>query len=136
MRRLVAMSALALVLAGTMVGTAGADPDNAKNAFFVTATCENGVTYEVVTNGNGDFTAAHDLNSTTTLIPFAFGEFTFTVTDPQGNVVDSGSEPGATKRAAAQHDLVACPFTFSETDPDGFTFAGSGTAFVKIVPGR
>ena len=110
-----------------------ADPTNAKNALFVTATCDNGQSFQIVTNGNGAFTAAHDRNSTATLIPFAFGEFTGTLTDPAGNVVDTFTDPPVTKRAAANHNLLECPFTFSQISPVGFKFAGSGTAFVKLL---
>jgi hypothetical protein len=131
-RKLVVLCALALGLVGITNGVAGADPSNAKNALFVTATCANGQSFQIVTNGNGAFTAAHDRNSTATLIPFAFGEFTATVTDPAGNVVDTFTDPPITKRSAANHSLLECPFTFSQTFPDGFTFAGSGTAFVKL----
>ena len=131
MRKLVVLSALALGLVGLTSGVAGADPTNAKKALFVTATCDNGQSFQIVTNGNGAFTAAHDTNSTTTVIPFAFGDFTGTVTDPAGNVVDTFTDPPVTKQAAANHNLLECPFTFSQTFPDGFTLAGSGTAFVK-----
>jgi hypothetical protein len=136
MKRILVMGAFALGLVGTMGGPAGADPTNAKKAQRITATCENGETVEVVTNGSGAFTASHDLNSTATYIPFAFSEFTGTVTDPDGNVLDSFTDPSLTKRPASNLDLVECPFSFSETDPEGFTFTGSGTAFVKIVGGR
>jgi len=131
MRKLVALSAIALALVGLTSAGVGADPTNAKKALFVTATCDNGQTFQIVTNGQGAFTAAHDRNSTATLIPFAFGEFTATVTDPAGNVVDTFTDPPLTKQAAANHNLLECPYTFSQTDPDGFTFTGSGTAFVK-----
>ena len=136
MRRILVMGVLVLGLVGAIGGPAGADPINAKKAQRVTATCENGETVDVVTNGSGAFTAAHDINSTATIVVFAFGEFTGTVTDPEGNVVDGFTDPPITKRPAENQDLLECPFSFSETDPEGFTFTGSGTAFVKVVAGK
>jgi hypothetical protein len=135
MKRLLVTGAFALGLVGATGGTAGADPVNAKKAQVITeVTCVDGQSFDIVTNGNGAFTAAHDLNSTATIIPFAFGEFSGTLTDPDGNVVDSFTDPPVAKKPAAHHDQLECAFSFSETDPEGFTFTGSGTAFVKIVP--
>ena len=133
MRKLVVLSVLALGLVGLTSGIAGADPTNAKNALAGTQTCDKGQSFRIVINGNGVFSAAHDRNSTATFIAFAFGEVTGAVTDPAGHVVDTFSAPPVTKRAAANHNLLECLFTVSQTLPDGFTLTGSGTAFVELV---
>lgn len=126
-----------------MGGTAAADPTNAKNAFTVPLNCANGQTYQVVVNGNGEFTPAHDINSTATLVPVSFGPFSGTISDAQGNVVDSFTEPGSSKGQSAKgkKNLVNCTFTFTEvgdgSDPEfpaGFSFTGSGSVLVKITP--
>ncbi|MEJ7584942.1 MAG: hypothetical protein WKF43_12880, partial [Acidimicrobiales bacterium] len=95
-------------LSTVLGGAAAADPVNAKNAFFVELECENGQTHEVVVNGNGDYTPAHILGSTGVLVPFAFGEFTGTVTFPDGTT-ETFTEPGSSKAAASrQRGLVNC----------------------------
>ena len=73
----------ALVLAGTT--SAVADP-KADEAFDLTC---GSTTYSVVGNGNGEFTPVHDTGSTKTFIPTAFGDFTGTVYDENGDVVDT-----------------------------------------------
>ena len=136
MRKLVVLSALALGLVGVTSGIAGADPTNAKTALVGTQTCANGQSFQIVINGNGVFSAAHDRNSTATFITFAFGEITGAVTDPAGNVVDTFTAPPVTKRAAANHSLLECLFTVSQTLPDGSTLTCSGTSFVELVRSR
>ena len=121
--------AIVAVLTTALAGTAGADP---KKGEFFTLRCDNGQTYDIVVNGNGEWTPGHDLNSNAILKPFGFGQFTGTLTDPQGNVVEQFTEPGESKRAAANQRLVTCGFSFSETE-DGFTFTASGTVLVKIT---
>jgi hypothetical protein len=136
MRKLVVLSALALGLVGLTTSSAGADSTKAKNALLGTQTCDNGQSFQIVINGNGVFSATHDRNSTATLIPFAFGEITGSVTDPAGNVVDTFNAAPVTKRAAANHNLLECRFTVSQILPEGFTLTGSGTAFVELVGSR
>lgn len=112
-----------------------ADPAKAKGAFPVTVTCDNGHTYSAVSNGNGNYTPAHDLDSTATLIPLSFGEATFTVYDANGVVVDSGTDPGTAKRGASVHNkngTLHCTYTGGATFPDGSSFVvtGSVTGFI------
>ncbi len=132
MRKVLASVVLLLVASIGMAGVAGADP---KKGEFITLNCDNGQTYDIVVNGNGQWTPAHDLNSNAILKPFAFGPFTGTVTDPQGNVVEQFTEPGESKRAARNQRLVECGFSFSGTE-EGFTFTGTGTVLVKITGSR
>ncbi len=128
-----------------MGGTAAADPVNAKSAFTTPLKCNNGQTYQVVVNGNGEFTPAHDINSNATLVPVAFGDFTGTIRNTSGMVVDTFTEPGAAKGQSAKgrKNLVSCTFSFLETSdgsdpefPAGFTFTGTGTVVVKITPSK
>ena len=134
MRRLLAVGTVVLGLLGVTAGAAAADPVNAKNAIRTTLRCDNGQAYDVVVNGNGEFTPAHDLDSNAVLKPFAFGELTITVTDP-GDNTRTFTEPATAKRNAGKKDLVGCTFTFGSTE-DGLTFTVSGTVLVKITGGR
>ena len=100
-------------------GTAYADPINSPNAFGpFPVVCDNGVTYQVVGNGNGDFTPAHDVNSTSTLIPTAFGPFHGVVTDLQGNVLAEFTDPAQTKGSSTKDRATStsCTFTVEFTD--------------------
>src|SRR5690349_15280713 len=72
----------ALVVAAIVVAApvASADPTNAKNSQFVTAVC-GGNQVQVVVNGNGNFTPAHFLDSTSVFVPTALDvTFSFTPT--------------------------------------------------------
>ena len=138
-----------LLLAATfsaLTGMASADPSNARNALPVTISCNNGHTYEAVTNGGGNaprqvFAPAHDLNSTAVLIPISFGESTFSVY-MNGVLVDHGTQPPVAKgnaRVPANTTGVSCDYSFeqSQTDPktgDVFTVSGSGTV-EGFIPG-
>jgi hypothetical protein len=131
-----------LMLAATfsaLVGTASADPSNAPNSLPVMITCNNGQTYEAVTNGGGNaprqnFAPAHDLNSTSVLVPISFGESTFS-SYLNGVLVDQETQPPAAKgnaRVPANTTALSCDYSFagSGTDPntgDVFSFTGSGT---------
>jgi len=133
---------LAFGVASTLLmGTAGADPKG--NVFPIT--CDNGQSYDVAVNGNGEFSPAHDTASNATLVPVSFGPFTGTVRDLDGNVVESFTEPGASKGQSAKglKNAVTCSFSFTEVSdgsdpgfPAGYTFSGSGTAVVRITPNR
>jgi hypothetical protein len=130
--------ATAAALFAGSAGAATADPTNAKDTFPIQLACDNGHSYTVVANGSGQFTPAHDLDSTAIVVPVAFGEVTATVTDPNGNVVDSETDPPVSKGSSAQNPNATtnCSFFASATDPDGFTFTLSGTATVLITPSR
>ena len=91
--------------------------------------------YQTWVNGNGSFTPAHDLGNTSTLVPLAFGPSTFTVTDPHGVVVDSGTDPGSAKgQSANAAGAQWCTYWLSVTDGDGFTFSVSGPVLGKVTP--
>ncbi len=118
-----------------------AGPAAAKEGFPVTLVCDNGQIYDVVVvPGNGEFTPAKDQDSRLVLIPVAFGPFTGTVRDPDGNVVETFTEPGSVKGSGKQKSDATCTFEFSGvsdgSDPDffpeGFSFEGSGSVDVKF----
>ena len=143
----VALAASVPVLAGT----AGADPSNAHSATLVPLVCDDGQIYDAVANsGNSSvqtFSPAHDLNSSSVLIPVSFGEFSGTLTNSNGDIIDEFTEPGATKgRARATGNTpVHCTFTFGETfvvtEPGGdlppgtYTFSGTGSV-TGFIPGH
>lgn len=128
--RILASAAL-LPLTAVAVLPASAAP---ARAGAVTVQCGS-TTYHAWANGNGQFTPAHDTASTSTLVPLAFGPSTFTVTDPTGVVVDSGTDPGGAKGSSANAAGAQwCTFSLSGTDPDGFTFSLSGSVLGKVTP--
>ncbi len=131
--RLAVASAFGLGLALALAGPASADPKG--DVFPVD--CDNGVTYLVTANGNGDFTPAHDSASTSVLIPVSFGEFSGTITDQNGEVVDSFVDPPRAKGPAKNAD-VHCTFTITNTfdDPDlgPLTFTGTGSVSGFVTP--
>lgn len=137
-RRCAVVAAGIGVLVATSLPMAGSAA--AKEGFPVTLVCNNGETYDVVVvPGNGEFTPAKDQDSGLVLIPVAFGPFTGTVRDPDGNIVETFDEPGSRKGSGKQKFDATCSFGFSEvsdgSDPEfpaGFSFEGSGTVDVKF----
>jgi hypothetical protein len=122
------------VLAITTLGPAQADPTHAKNALPLQISCDNGNDYNAVANGSGAWTPAHDTDSSAVLIPLAFGPVTFTLYDPDGNIVDQETDPAIAKAASThnRHATIHCSFFGSATAPDGsmFTISGDVTGFV------
>lgn len=108
--------ATAAILGATAIvasaGGASADP----KAPPVHVSC-GGVHYQVAVTGNGEFTAAHDVASTTVLVPVAFGEFHGTLTDlTTGQVVFTETDPGAQKGNSQPRGrtLLECTYSFQE----------------------
>jgi hypothetical protein len=140
MRARSALLATGFVIAGSIGGAsaASADPKNEP----IPVVCDNGSTYQATTNGNGAFTPAHDLASTTTLVPTAFGEFNGTVTDSNGTVIDEFTDPPMTKGASSKQraTTTTCTYTITETfeDPDlgTLSFTGTGTVTGFVTPVR
>ena len=127
---LIAVVGLVFVIAAQ---SASADPLNAKNSMVFTANC--GATQlSVVVNGNGEFTPAHVIGSTSVFIPTAF-DLTFSFT-PTGGATQSETDTSAKAREprnAVTCDLPAALNTF--TTPEG-TFTLSGTVTGFFTPSR
>jgi len=130
------MVATAVAACAVIVAPLGAAaPTNAKNAFPVTIFCPSG-TFEAVVNGNGEFTAAHAVDSNTVLIPIAFGTFTVTFTDANG-VTTTETDPPVTKGKATPKNgkVQNCTYSVEFSFPDGSSFAGSGSV-TGFIPGK
>lgn len=126
-----------LVTGGLVLGITAAPATADPKGEIIPVDCDNGQSYELAVNGNGEFTPAHDTASTSMLVPVSFSEFEFTVTDAQGNVVEQGTEPAIAKGQSARgkKNLITCEFTFSGTE-DGLTFEGTGTVTGFLTPNR
>ena len=71
MKRLLSVAVCLAALAATLPLVAGADPSNATSSGVLNTLCS-GETVTVVTNGNGIFSPAHDVASTSNFVPTAF----------------------------------------------------------------
>jgi hypothetical protein len=134
--RTLTVAGLSLGLAVPALGsTAYADP---KAGDAIPLTC-GATTYQVVVNGNGDWTPAHDVNSNLVFIPHWFGAFHGEVRDAQGVLVDQFDEPAGTQGSGKQKNDVSCTYRFHDvgdgSDPEfpaGYTFDGIGTVSGQI----
>src|SRR5512132_949536 len=120
MKRLrLAFLVLAVAVAGAAAGVAAADPVNAPNSTPVTIHCGN-LTFDAVVNGNGSFAPAHDLNSTSMLIPVAFGGDSGVFTDP-GGTPHPFTDPPSSKGAASPYGapLLDWSYTIGPPSPHG-----------------
>ncbi len=146
MSKIIGRTVMAMALGAASVlaaaGSASADPTGAPNSFQVPLECDNGSSYTVVLNGNGEFTAAHDLASNSTLIPTAFGPFHGTLTDDAGNVVAEFTDPAVAKGSSTKDRAtsVSCTFVIDDTftDPElGLVhFHGEGSVEGFVTPVR
>jgi hypothetical protein len=125
--RVIVAAALLACAALVTTSVAGADPIHAKRATRVEAICS-GKTVMVVVNGNGRFTPAHDLASTSVFIPTAFDvTFTFTPTGGSPQVMHNT----ATKRARIRNTTTCTiPLQTIFSGPQGTTtIQGTVTGF-------
>ena len=99
--------------------------------------CDNGNSYVVEVNGDGEFTPARDTASNSVFVPLSFGEFTGTITYPDGTVENLPPEPGIAKgkgnAGKNATNLVTCTFSFSGEE-DGVLFEGGGSVTGFITP--
>jgi hypothetical protein len=125
-RRLLVLGAAGALAAVAIAPTAGADPTNAKNSLQLQAVCGT-QNLTVVVNGNGEFTPAHVIGSTSIFIPTAF-DVTFTSTPTGGSTM---TETDTSAKAAPIKDTITCTIPFqSFSSPFGtFTIAGMVTGF-------
>ncbi len=136
MRRTIAFAgAASLIAVGLAASPAFADP---KPAGQLTLDC--GTPIEVTVAGNGQWTPAHDLGSTSVYQPVGFGAFTGTVYDGDGNVLDNFIDPSEVFKGGkrvGQGTPLECSFQGVEGpgyDPyfdQDVTFVYSGTVFVQ-----
>ena len=126
-RRLLILVASGALAAMAFASTAGADPTNAKNAQLLQAVCGT-KTFNVVVNGNGEFTPAHLIDSTSVFIPTSF-DVTFTFTPTGGSTM---TETDTSAKAAPLQDTISCTIPFqSFPSPFGtFTIEGTVTGFL------
>jgi hypothetical protein len=132
-RRGIILIALLAMFSLTFAQSGAADPVNAKNVGLFTATC-GGPQIMVAVNGNGVFTPAHVIGSTSVFIPTAF-DLTFSFT-PTGGVAEIDTETSA--KAHQPSNAVTCelPAAFNTViTPDG-TFVLYGTVTGFFTPAR
>jgi hypothetical protein len=126
-------TSVALVVAASVMGVfataVSADPVNSKSSLTFPATCDNGQTVDVVVNGNGEFSPAHVVGSTTVFVPQAF-DLTFEFTPTGGQTM---SESNTASKPNVHGDLVTCSFDTTQTFPDG-TLHLFGTATGFLTP--
>ena len=127
-RRWIAFAALALAALALPAATAGADP---KPSFNVTLTCGPEVV-DVVVAGNGDWTPAHNLNSTLVGVPFAFGAFTGVFTPTTGAPQPINDPPFAKRNLPRTRNLIIdCTYTIDGQVPGG-TVTGAGSVRIMV----
>jgi hypothetical protein len=142
-RNIVRLGVVLAFGAGSALGVAtvaGADPGGAPGSFQVPLVCDNGATYQLILNGNGEFAVGHDSASNSTIIPTAFGPFHGVVTDAAGNVVEEFTDPAIAKGNSTKDRGTSTDCTFelddTFTDPDlgVLHFHGEGSATVFVTP--
>lgn len=118
---------VALSMTALAAGPANADPLNAKNASPITLNCGGG-DIDAVTNGNGGFTPAHDVDGTGVFVPVLFGPQTGVFTDPEGNEFPFSDDTFVAKGSANPHGrtILDCTFHADLTFPDGATLVVDG----------
>ena len=126
--------AVAAVAASVFAGVATGAPVNARNTATITVTCPSGTISGVVILVRGEFTPAFASGSNTVFIPIAFGEFTGTGVDAEGNVLFTVDEPPLAKGAAVPQNgkLVECTGVIDLDFPGGH-FTGSSTV-IGFIP--
>lgn len=114
-----ATSALALGGLAALAPSASADPVNT-NTSTATVTCADGSRYEVTASDrSAQFSAAHDLGGTATLVPVAWGTAHIELHSTEdGSLIDAFDEDwGGTKGSAAhQPGLQQCTVGISSTE--------------------
>ena len=127
MRRHLALIGACVVATAVLVSPAGADPIRAKNALRIQAACGTR-TLTAVTNGNGVFTPAHIVGSTSVFIPTSFN-LTLTFTPTGGTTMTDHNT--AAKAARVRHTITCTIPLQSFPSPQGtFTIQGTVTGFI------
>jgi hypothetical protein len=129
-RRLFVFAVCGALAAVAIAPTAGADPVNAKNSTQLEALCPGMDPFTVVVNGNGEFTPAHVLGSTSVFIPTAF-DITFTFTPTVGS---PESETDTSAKAAPIKNTMTCAIPFHSFPAPGGTFSIEGSVTGFLTP--
>jgi hypothetical protein len=128
LQRFLVIAAFAAFAIVSVVPVASADPINAKGAPQIQAIC-GAQPVTVVVNGNGEFSSAHLLGSTSEFIPTAF-DLTFTFTPTGGSPM---SETDTSSKAAPISGTITCtiPLQTLFSGPEGSaTIQGTVTGFL------
>lgn len=126
--KFLATGALALAIIGLSASTVGADP---KPLIAVQLNC-GGEIFDVSVAGNGDWTPAHDLNSTLVGVPIAFGEFNGVFTPAVGEPEEFTEPPFAKPNPPKTRNLlIDCTYTISGDISDG-TVEGAGSVTLMV----
>ena len=128
-RRLLVLLISGALAAIAIAPTAGADPINAKNSLQLQAFCGT-QTLNVVVNGNGEFTPAHVIDSTSVFIPTAF-DITFTFAPPGGPTMIQHDT--SVKSAPLQNTMI-CNIPFKSFPSPGGTFTIQGMVTGFLTP--
>ena len=128
-RRLLVLLISGALAAIAIAPTAGADPINAKNSLQLQAFCGT-QTLNVVVNGNGEFTPAHVIDSTSVFIPTAF-DITFTFTPPGGPTM---IQHDTSAKSAPLQNTMTCTIPFQSFPSPGGTFTIQGTVTGFLTP--
>ena len=125
---------VAAVATSIFVGVATGAPVNASNTATITVTCPSETISGVVILVRGEFTPAFASGSNTVFIPIAFGEFTGTGVDTEGNVLFTVDEAPLVKGSAVPPNgkLVECTGVIDLDFPGGH-FTGSSTV-IGFIP--
>ena len=126
-RRLLVITTFVALATVTVAPFAAADPSNAKNSTVIHAVC-GAQPVTVVINGNGIFSPAHVVDSTSVFIPTAL-DLTITFTPTGGSPMPDHSE---VSKAAPIQNTTKCsiPLQTLFSGPDGTaTIEGNVTGF-------
>ena len=126
-RSLTVVAAVAAFAALT-AGAARGAPIDAPKTTTITVTCPSETISGVVILVRGEFTPAFAIGSNKVYIPIAFGAFTGTAVDTEGNVLFTVDEAPLAKGSAVPQNgkLVECTGVI-ELDFPGGHFVGSST---------
>ena len=127
--RVTVIAVVAALGALALAQGAMADPVNGKNGLVFPLTCDNGQSYEIAVNGNGEFLPGHIVGSTSVLVPEAFN-LTFEFT-PIGGETESETDTSSKHHARGE---ITCSIDFTQEFPDEGTFHIFGTVSGFLTP--
>lgn len=131
-KRLLSLFVAMVASMALLAGPAQADP---KNAFGPIPINCGGWEFEITVHGNGDWTAAHLVDSNAVLVVSGFRNGWFRYTDPDGNVEEDFDAPETKGSGKQKGQWCTWAFDFS-TGNGQERFEGGGEAFVKVTPGK